>query len=415
MNTKKNKTKKNNTQKKISNTDIAIIGIGLKVPGADNTSEFWDNIKNGKNFIIDFPENREKDVRYESSVEKKYDNFLKGGCLKEIDKFDYNFFKLYPKEASLTDPNQRLFLEVAWSCLEDAGYGGDKLANSNTGFYVGFSKSPELFLYSDLVKQEDISALRNIAWIGNLDEMVASRISYFLNLHGPSLLVNTACSSSLVALHLACQAIKNDDCDQAVVGGINIALQKPEDGITLQIESPDSRIRPFDNKANGVVWGEGVIAILIKSAAKAIKDNDNIYAVIKGSAINQDGKSAGITAPNPNAQSEVIRKAWHNANINPETISCIEAHGTGTRIGDSIEIEGLSNAFSSFTDNKQFCAIGSVKSNIGHLKAAAGLASLVKLIMALKNKEIPPTINFSRPNREINFENSPVYISDRDG
>jgi acyl transferase domain-containing protein len=247
---------------------------------------------------------------------------------------------------------------------------------------------------------------------GNLASIIAGRISYLLDLKGPSLLVDTACSSSLVAFHLACQAIRNGDCRMAVAGGVKLNLL-PLTGFRIGIESEDYRTRSFDDSSDGTAWGEGVAAVLLKPLHLALQDRDSIYAVVKGSAVNQDGSSVGLTAPNALAQEAVIAKAWEDAGIDPESISYVEAHGTGTKLGDPVEINGLQRAFRRYTDKKQFCAIGSVKSNIGHLDSAAGIASIVKAVMALKHKELPASLHFQKPNRRIDFISSPVYVLHR--
>jgi len=402
--------------REISTKEIAIIGMAGKFPMAENgLDEFWTNIRNGKDCITKFPESRKRDTDYfiklvgmdESNI-----SYMEGGYLESIDKFDYNFFQLSPKEASLMDPNQRLFLETIYAAIEDAGYGGKKIRGSRTGIYLGYYEDG--YTYKQAISYIAPS-LYSMSIPGNLSAIIASRASYLLDLKGPSMLVNTTCSSSLVAIHLACQAIRNGECDMAIAGGVKINLlpivfKNIKD---IGIRSSDNRTHTFDDNSDGTGWGEGVAAIVLKSLSRAIDDGDNIYAVIKGSAINQDGNSIGITAPNPNAQMDVIIRAWKDAGIEPESISYIEAHGTGTKLGDPIEIEGISKAFSKYIDAKQFCAIGSVKSNIGHLDNLAGLAGVIKSVLSLKNEEIPATINFSRPNKNIDFVNSPVFICDK--
>jgi polyketide synthase PksN len=317
------------------------------------------------------------------------------------------------KEASLMDPLQRLFLEAAWSTLEDAGYGGSKLKGSNTGVYIGLSNTNGID-YIDLVEKYAKDE-KDIATPGNLKSITASRINYLLDLKGPSMLIDTACSSSLTAIHVACQALKSGDCDYALVGGvkINVIPGVKQEKSDLNIIAEDGYTRSFDNDASGTGLGEGVAAILLKPVKKAVEDHDHIYAVIKGSAVNQDGNSLGITAPNSKAQEEVIIKAWESANIDPQTISYIEAHGTATKLGDPVEIKGITNAFKRYTDKKQFCAIASLKSNIGHLDAAAGIAGVIKAALAVKEGLIPATVNFNEPNSMINFINSPIYINDQ--
>lgn len=399
-----------NILKKYSSGDIAIIGMSARLPGVDSVSEFWDKIAGGTDFIGTIPEQRKKDVEdYLNFIgrSKKEQNFEEGAYLKDVDKFDYSFFNISPNEAAFMDPNQRLFLETAWETIEDAGYSSAEIMGSNTAVFVGLSNEPE---YKKLIYDVVEPSFYAMSVQGNLSPIIASRISYLLDLRGPSMVVNTLCSSSLVALHLGCQSLKNGECSMALIGGVQINLI-PIRQVKIGIESSSKRTRTFDHQADGTGAGEGIISVLLKPLDKALKDGDNIYAVIKGSAYNQDGASAGLTAPNPAAQEDVIIRAWQAAGIDPETISYIEAHGTGTRLGDPIEVDGIQRAFRRYTDKKQFCAIGSVKSNIGHLDASAGLAGLLKAVLAIQKGQIPPTINFEEPNRMIAFDESPVYVN----
>lgn len=255
--------------------------------------------------------------------------------------------------------------------------------------------------------------LSHLATAGNIKSVIAGRISYLLNLRGPSLLVDTACSSSLVALHTACKAIRNGDCEMAIVGGVKITLAPIADlQDSIGILSSDGRSRSFSDDCEGIGLGEGSIALIVKSYDRAVEDKDPIYAIIKGSSVNQDGASAGLTAPNPLAQEELHLRVWRDAGIKPESLSYIEAHGTATKLGDPIEIDGIKRAFDHYTEKQQFCAIGSVKSNLGHLDSLSGLAGVVKAVMSLQKKKIPPSIHFKRPNRKIPFHKSPVYIND---
>lgn len=397
----------------ISKNDIAIIGIAGKFPMANSIDEFWDNLRNGVDSIAALPEGRWRDcqryLQYKGETNVK---FIKAAFLEAIDQFDYKFFKLSPKEASLMDPAHRLFLETAWQALEDAGYGGQRILGSNVGVYLGFE--PNLVdSYGKMIYEVERSSLQ-ICAAGNIPAITPSRISYLLDLKGPTMVIDTACSSSLVAVHLACQAIKSGDCNMAIVGGVKLYLLPvdiPEE--KLGIESSDFRTKSFDDSSDGTGSGEGVAAVILKPLFEAIKDKDHIYAVIKGSAINQDGSSANLTAPNVLSQADVIEKAWQRAGIHPDTISYIEAHGTGTRIGDPIEIAGITKAFERYTSKKQFCGIGSVKTNIGHLYEASGIVGLIKAALALKHGEIPPTLHFNRPNKNICFEESPVYLVDQ--
>ncbi|URZ17239.1 SDR family NAD(P)-dependent oxidoreductase [Clostridium felsineum] len=400
----------------ISDKDIAIIGIDCKFPKADNINEYWNNIKDSKDCIDVFPDSRRVDI--DKYLQKKglTDDEIKyyiGGYLEEIDKFDYSFFNISHKEANLMDPNQRVFLQTAWGAIEDAGYGGNKIEGSNTGVFVGYSSDFENF-YKGIVNDFN-PASKALSIPGNIKSIIASRISYLLDLKGPSMLIDTACSSSLVAIHTACQSIRNAECTMAIVGSVKINIIPLLDQIKngIGIASSDNKTKSFSDNSDGTGFGEGTAAILIKSLAKAIEDNDNIYAVIKGSAVNQDGASIGITAPNLVSQEEVISTAWKNADIDPETITYIESHGTGTKLGDPIEVSAITKAFEKYTNKKQFCALGAVKTNIGHLDNCSGMAGLVKAVLALKHKKIPPNINFNKPNKLIDFINSPVYVSNR--
>ncbi|MEA3357496.1 MAG: beta-ketoacyl synthase N-terminal-like domain-containing protein, partial [Patescibacteria group bacterium] len=335
------------------------------------------------------------------------DLYAKGAYLDEIDKFDADFFGIPPREARFMDPNQRFFLQTAWEAIEDAGYGGDKIVGTNTAILAGKENSNTL-LYKYITEQDPMHMT------GSWESIMTSRIAYLFDLKGPCMVVDTACSSGLIAIHMACQLLRLKHSDMAIAGGINLTYGAPakvKGPLDLSsIESTDSTVRTFDKNANGTVWGEGVAIMLLKPLKKALADGDNIHAIIKGSAINNDGASNGITAPNAEAQEEVLVTTWKDAIINPETIGYIEAHGTGTVLGDPIEIKGLTNAFQRYTSKKQFCGIGSLKSNLGHLVATSGVVSLVKIVLSLKHKKIAPTINFSDPNPYINFCDSPFYV-----
>ncbi|MGG5776684.1 condensation domain-containing protein [Bacillus subtilis] len=387
--------------------DIAIIGVHATFPGAANADELWELLVTEKDTISSFPDNRKADVLHLLSDQQS--EFLKGTYFDEIDKFDYKYFGLNPKEASLMDPNHRLFLEAVIHAIEDAGYGGERLKGTKTGVCVGLS--PHDHLYKGLVEKLEPDSL-SMSIEGNLPPILAGRVSYLLDLKGPNLTIDTACSSALSAVHVACNMIKNKEADQVIVGGVKTHLCPVEPKEKIGIESLDSVTRTFDETSNGTGIGEGVVVIILKPYSKAKKDKDQIYAVIKGSAINQDGKSIGLTAPDVRAQEDVIVNAWGKARVDPETISYIEAHGTGTKLGDPIEIEGINRAFSRFTSKKQFCGIGSIKSNLGHTDSLAGLAGLVKCVLALKHKQLPASLHFHSPNREIDFIQSSLYVND---
>ncbi|WP_342563155.1 condensation domain-containing protein [Paenibacillus sp. FSL R7-0345] len=395
-------------------TEIAIIGMSVQMPLADSLDEFWDNICNRVDCVRPLPEIRKTDMDLYKSYsykECRETSYIEAGYLEEIDKFDYEFFRLTPKEAKLMDPHLRLFLQKAWHAIEDAGYGNNKLKGTKTGVYVGHINSGALLNYHQMIKELEPDSF-SLAMTGNLAAMIPSRVSYLLDLKGPSITIDTTCSSSLVAIHTACQAILLGDCDQALVGSVKIIMD-PERQDSIGIESSSGRAKAFDDSSDGTGVGEGAAVIFMKPFRQAQADGDHIYAVIKGSAVNQDGTSIGITAPSAAAQANVIAESWAKANIDPKTISYIEAHGTGTKLGDPIEVAGIQQAFQRFTNRKQFCGLGTVKSNIGHLDQAAGITGLIKAVLSLKKRMIAPTLHFNIPNREISFETSPVYINDR--
>ncbi|MGG3311069.1 amino acid adenylation domain-containing protein [Paenibacillus lautus] len=397
----------------VSLKDIAIVGISAKLPRAESHEEFWELLRSGKDLVGGFPDSRKEELKpYLRRMEVQYGSvsFFDGAYIEDISGFDYSFFRLSPKEASLMSPAQRLFLQTAWGALENAGYGGAALHGSRTGVFMGYN-GDALHDYKRIIEALDPDAL-SMAAPGNLSSMIPSRISYLLNLRGPAISVDTACSSSLVAVHLACQSIRSGECEAAIAGSVKINVLPLDTGIRFGIESSDNRARTFDDSADGTGIGDGVIALLLKPLSRAQEDGDPIYAVIKGSAMNQDGSSVGITAPNALAQEDVIVRAWQDADIDPETLTYMEAHGTGTPLGDPIEIDGLTRAFRRYTDKRQFCAIGSLKTNIGHLDHAAGIAGLLKAILSLVHKQLPPTLHYRSPNRNIPFVDSPVYVND---
>jgi acyl transferase domain-containing protein/acyl carrier protein len=398
---------------RISKSEIAIVGIGLKLPMAETIGQFWSNIRNGVDCISAFPPTRRKDIDHIFEAKGRAAGQIKyyeAAYLDEIDQFDYNFFKISPKEASLMDPAQRLFLETVWQAIEDAGYGGRKLCGSKTGIMIGYTPSI-INSYANFIYEFEHSSLQ-MAAVGNIPALLPARIAYLLDLKGPTMFIDTACSSSLLAVHLACQSIRCGDCDLAIAGGVKLILTPIDDPEEkLGIEAADFRTKAFDDHSEGTGLGEGLAVVLLKPLYQAIKDQDQIYAVIKATAVNQDGYSASLTAPNALAHAAAIEAAWQKAGINPETIAYIEAHGTGTNIGDPIEIEGITRAFRSYTNKNQFCGIGTVKTNIGHLYEASGIVGLIKAALALKHRELPPTINFNVPNQYIRFEESPLYVN----
>lgn len=395
-----------------NDTSIAIIGIAGRFPQASDMDTFWDNLKNGQEGITFFTD-AELLKAGVSPQELSQPDYVKArAVLEDVELFDAEFFGYNSREAQWMDPQHRIFLEQAHVALENAGYtcGEEPL---NVGVFAGCSVSS--YLLSNLLPSGDIDAgVGNMqVMIGNDKDYLASRTSYKLNLTGPSLSVQTACSTSLTAVHVACQSLLGGECDMALAGGSCVSLPQVSGYLYQEgsIASPDGHCRPFDEQAKGTNGGSGVGVVLLKRFEDAITDGDHIYAVIKGSAINNDGADkVGFTAPSQNGQAAVIAEALALANIDASEIGYIEAHGTATPVGDPIEVAALSQVFQKSTQNTGYCAIGSIKSNLGHLDAAAGIAGLLKTILALKNRQIPASLNFNRPNPKIKFENGPFYV-----
>lgn len=401
---------------KARKSDVAVVGIACKVAGADNTDQFWDILKSGKECVKELSKQRKNDIydyleACELKTTKENVELLDFSSMNEIDKFDCEYFKISPSEAKLMDPRQRMMLEIAWNALEDSGYCGDDIVGSKTGVFVGMSSTKDSYI--NLLGNID-GELTGKVLTGNLPSIVASRISYILNLKGPAISIDTACSSSLVAIHNAVKSLNTGECDMAIAGGVDITfIPRRKDSYNIGINSPDLKTKTFDDRASGTNSGEAVGAVILKPLYKAKQDNDHIYAIIKGSAINQDGASVGIVAPNMESQQQLILEAWKNAEIDPQKISYIEAHGTATNLGDPIEITAITNAFRKYTDKYQFCGVGSVKTNVGHTNSAAGIVSFIKLLLCLKYGYIPASINFRVPNKNIDFVSSPVYVVDK--
>ena len=365
-----------------TNSAIAIIGFSGRFPGAKDMTEFWENLSLGKSTVTEIPPDRWSiDGFYDSDIHKpNRSNSKWGGFVSDIDKFDPLFFGITPLEAESMDPQQRLFLEECWKTFEVAGYSPSKLTNKKCGVFVGVSSS-------DYAKGSDVAATAQ-SLMGMSGSILSARISYLLNLKGPSVAIDTACSSSLIAIHMACQSIWLDECELALAGGVcilntsSLHIMASNAGML----SPEGKCKAFDNSADGFVPGEGVGVVLLKPLTTAIQDHDHIFAVIRGSGMNQDGATNGITAPSVKSQTALELEIYERFKVDPETISYVEAHGTGTKLGDPIEIQALTDAFRKFTDKKQFCSIGSVKTNIGHAIAAAGIASVIKMLLCLQHK-----------------------------
>jgi amino acid adenylation domain-containing protein/thioester reductase-like protein len=388
--------------------DIAIIGMQGRLPGSNSLDEFWQHLVEGADLIREVPAQRWDYQAYEKAGVSKW-----GGFIEDIDKFDASFFNISPKEAELMDPQQRLFLQVVWQAIEDAGYAVQDLAAQKTGLFVGASSQDYAELLQGIQEAQVPTGLAH--------SLLANRISYLLNLTGPSEAVDSACSSSLLALHHAVRALQTGDCEIAIVGGVN-ALLTPSLSISFTkagMLSPDGRCKTFDKRANGYVRGEGIGAIVLKPLSRAQADGDSIYAIIKGSSVNHGGHVNTLTAPNPNAQAELIIDACRRGHISPESISYIEAHGTGTGLGDPIEVNGLKKAFQTLAKEQnmrlaeQSCGLGSVKANIGHLEAAAGMAGIIKVLLMMKHRQLPKQVHFETCNPYIELDGSPFYIVDK--
>ncbi len=394
---------------------IAIVGIGCRFPGARDPEAFWQLLHDGVDAITEVPSDRwdinafyDPDPDAPGKMSTRWGGFLEG-----VDQFDPHFFGISPREAGHMDPQQRLLLEVAWEALEDAGQAPHQLAGTQTGVFIGIGGVDYSHLqirYGDF--PFDIEAY---AGTGNAHSIAANRLSYLLNLRGPSLPVDTACSSSLVALHLACQSLLRGECTLALVGGVNLILFP---AVTIAFShahmmAADGRCKTFDARADGYVRSEGCGVVVLKRLSAALRDGDHIYALVPGSAVNQDGRTAGITVPNGLAQQAVMRQALVRAGITADRLSYIETHGTGTALGDPIEVQAIADVIGQATLSGQQCLLGSVKANIGHLETAAGMAGLIKVLLCLKHGEIPAQIHFQNLNPHISLEKTPLVISSK--
>ncbi|MBU8638000.1 SDR family NAD(P)-dependent oxidoreductase [Bacillus pumilus] len=398
---------KNSSQE---HTDIAIVGMAGRFPGASSLEDFWQRLVNGEEMIHFFTEEELKKAGLDASV-YQHPNFIGAkGCLQEIEGFDADFFNYSAREAELMDPQFRLLHECAWEALEDAGCDPDRMAGK-MGVYTGTSPNHEWLtrFAHQMESTEQFSAM-----LLNDREFFSTQLSYKLNLHGPSVTMQTACSTSLVNIGMACQALLNEECDAALAGGVTVS--SPENiGYIYQdgmIQSKDGHCRPFDQEASGTIFGDGAGIVLLKRYEDAVRDGNPIHAVIKGVGVNNDGsRKAGFTAPSVEGQAEVLKETYEKSGIDPASIGYVEAHGTGTKMGDPIEVSALSQVFKG-TDPLTI-PIGSVKSNVGHLNSAAGIAGLFKAILALQHKTIPPTIHYESPNQEIPFKDTPFFVNQK--
>jgi amino acid adenylation domain-containing protein len=398
-------------RRKAVNTDIGVIGLAGRFPGARNIHEFWANLCNGAESISRFSNEELLAAGVSPDLLDRPDFVKAWGTLAGIEKFDAAYFGYNPNEAVILDPQQRLFLEEALHALEHAGYDPEKYQGL-IGIFAGTGMNTYM---RNLQDNSGTLADDYQVMISNDKDFLATRTAYKLNLEGPAITVQTACSTSLVAIHLACQGLMNGECDLALAGGVSIRL--PQSGYLYQegmILSPDGHCRAFDISARGTVGGNGVGIVALKRLDDALAAKDTVYAVIKGSAINNDGAlKIGFTAPRVDGQARVIAEAQARAGVSPESITYVETHGTGTPLGDPIEIEALTQAFRAKTGEKGFCAVGSAKTNVGHLDAAAGVTGFIKTVLALHYKKIPPSLHLETPNPKIDFPNTPFYVNNR--
>ena len=394
---------------------VAVIGIACRLPRADSATELWDLLERGEDCVGkgEFPPARACDIQHvvDEVPEEEFNDpkapFFTGSWFPSVDKCDAHFFNLPANVAKYIEPEQRVFLELVYELLEDAGC-ASKIQGTNTGVYVGHTFNK----YLRILPEKTAPSISH----GNHSPFIGGRVSYTFDLHGPGMMVCTGCSSSLLAVHLASQAILAEECTMAIAGGVSLDLLpldcKSDIWNQLQITGKGVKCRPFDSKANGIAKGEGAGAVLLKRLSRAIKDGDHIYGVLKATVANHDGASNGITAPQPEAQAAMLHQAWEKARVDPRDIGYIEAHGTGTVLGDPIEVMALTSAFRQHTEDTHFCAIGSLKGNLGHLAdGAAGVMGLIKVLLALHHRKIPASIHCDQPNTHIDWEHSPVFVN----
>ncbi|HZN10409.1 MAG TPA: type I polyketide synthase, partial [Blastocatellia bacterium] len=393
-----------------------------RFPGAKNVAEFWQNLVDGVESIAHFTEAELECQHAETAALKNAPGYVRArSVLADVDQFDPAFFGITPKEAEVMDPQHRVFLECCWEALENAGYAPGK-DERPVGVYAGLSWNTYL-LFNLAASREFLNEVAGSyqvggfpVLLGNEKDFLSTRVSYKLDLRGPSVALQCACSTSLVAVSHACQSLLGYQCDMALAGGVSISFPQRRGYLYQEggMVSPDGHCRPFDARAQGTVFGHGAGVVVLKRLSDAVRDGDSIYAVIKGSAVNNDGAAkVGYTAPSVERQAEVIAMAQAVAGVDARTISYVEAHGTATPLGDPIEVAALTKAFRAGTDDRGFCAVGSVKSNVGHLDVASGVTGLIKTTLALKHQVLPPTLHFEQPNPQIDFANSPFYVNAR--
>jgi acyl transferase domain-containing protein len=391
---------------------IAVVGMGCRFPGdADDPDSFWRLLRDGVDAITEVPPSRwDIEAYYDPDPDVPGKMYARhGSFIRDIDRFDPRFFGISPREAHNMDPQQRLLLEVAWEALENAGQPADKLLESETGVFVGISTND----YAN--KGMEPSSLDAYFGVGNSMSAAAGRLSYLLGLQGPSVSLDTACSSSLVAVHLAAQSLRQRECRLAIVAGVNVVLNPWANAIFCKARmlARDGRCKTFDAAADGYVRGEGCGVVVLKRLGDAVADGDRVLALIRGTAVNQDGRSGGLTVPNGVAQEVLIKRALAASGIAPAEVGYIEAHGTGTALGDPIEMRALGSVFGAGRPAERPLVVGSVKTNVGHLESAAGVAGLIKVVLALEHGEIPPHLHFREPSPHIRWSELPVTVPTR--
>ena len=391
---------------------IAVVGMGIRFPGSGSDIEqFWQMIVEGRDAVKGVPLDRwDRDASYssEAGVPGKM-NTRHAAFLDDVRRFDAAFFDITPREAVHMDPQQRIFLETAWHALEDAGLPKAQLAGSDAGIFVGVHTHSVDY---QTMQFEDLTTLDAYSATGTAHDMIGGRLAYWLDLHGPAVAVNTACSSSLLAVHLACQSLRAGDCSLAIAGGINLLLTPGSTVAAAQLEllSPDGRCKTFDARADGMGRGEGCGVVVLKKLDAALRDGDRVLAVIRGSAVNQDGKTNGLTAPNGLAQKRVLLRALESAGLEPWEIGYVEAHGTGTALGDPIEVEALAEVLGGGAQRTEPCTLGAVKTNIGHLEGAAGIAGLIKTVLVLRRRWLPRVTNLKQLNPHLAIDGTGLSI-----
>ncbi|HZI03461.1 MAG TPA: beta-ketoacyl synthase N-terminal-like domain-containing protein, partial [Archangium sp.] len=390
---------------------VAIIGMACRFPGATTPESFWRLLREGSNAITEVPAERFDVGALYAQGEPRPGQVSSrwGGFLEGVERFDAAFFGISPREAEGMDPQQRLLLEVAWEALEAAGQVPSRLMRSRTGVFVGLMSHD----YLDLLREQGgLERIDLYAGTGNAASAAAGRLSYFLGLQGPSVAVDTACSSSLVAVHLACQSLRGGESDMALAGGVNVIL-RPDATVMLsqaRALSPQGQCKAFDASADGFVRSEGCGVVVLKRLSAALAEGEPILAVIRGSAVNQDGRSSGLTVPNGLAQQELLRQALANARVAAADLSYVEAHGTGTALGDPIEVQALGAVLGEGRPADRPLRVGSVKTNVGHMEAAAGMGSLLKVVLALQHAQVPPSLHLRTPNPQLGLEQWPVRV-----